>query len=204
MMDAVIFDLFGTLMYIRKETHFHHRLFIELGLAEQEVRVARRVCLTENLPDIASLLKRLLQNKRVDTSTYEVELFHEVESCTLYPETLEVLDRLRQRGMKLGLASNLATPYKELFYRLGLSEFIPRPTFSCDEGVLKPEREIYERALRRVGAQPQNTLMVGDKFGNDVRGPLSVGMNALLLDRSGLSNYFARIKTLKELLVLVQ
>ena len=46
-------------------------------------------------------------------------------------------------------------------------------------------------------------LLAEKTFENDVRGPLSVGMNALLLDRSGLSNYFARIKTLKELLALV-
>lgn len=204
MTETVIFDLFGTLMCISKETRPYYRLFTELGLSDvNEVLAARRACLTENLPDIASLVKRLCPDKCIDTARYDAELREEVESCVLYPETLEVLTELVRRRVKIGLVSNLATPYKEPFFRLGLSEFMPLPTFSCDEGFIKPEEQIYRIALGRVNAQPQNVLMIGDKFENDVRGPLSVGMNALLLDRSGLSNYFARIKTLKELLALV-
>ncbi len=202
MIEAIIFDLYGTLVHRSRETRFYYRLFTELSLDYKEVLAAKHICLTEHLPDITSLVKRLCPHKSIDTASYDAELREEIESCILYPETLEVLDALKQRGVRMGLASNLATPYKEPFYSLGLAEFIPAPTFSCDEGVVKPEEKIYRIALSSVKVQPQNALMVGDKFNNDVQGPLSVGMNAVLLDREGSSSYSHRIKTLRGLLAL--
>ncbi len=200
--EAVIFDLFGTLMYISKETKPYSRLLATGGFTGiGQIHAARHICLTENLPTMAAVGKRLWPGKQIDTSCYDDEVQKEIASCTLYPETLDVLSQLVQMNMKIGLISNLATPYKEPFFSLGLSAFIPLPVFSCDEGTLKPEKKIYNLALTKMGVLPEKAIMVGDKVGNDVEGPSFIGLRGILLDRAGSSDYPMKISTLRDIII---
>lgn len=199
--EAVIFDLFGTLVYLSKETKPYTRLLATGGFTGiDQIRAARYICLTEHLPTMAAVGKRLWPGKQIDMSCYDNEVQKEIASCALYPETLDVLSQLVQLNMKIGLISNLATPYKEPFFKLGLSAFIPLPVFSCDEGTLKPEKRIYNLALIRMGVLPEKAIMVGDKVGNDVEGPSFIGLRGILLDRAGSSDYPTKISTLYDII----
>ncbi len=203
--EAVIFDLFGTVMHISKEMKPYTHLFAEGGFANPEqVRAARRICLTEYLPTLSTVAQRLWPDKSIDTACYEEEVHQEIESCVLYPETVDVFEQLRQRKIKIGLISNLATPYKEPFFRLGLSAFIPHPVFSCDEGTLKPEKRIYAICLNQIGVSPGNAIMIGDKVSNDVEGPSSVGLKGILLDRTCSSAYPMKMSTLRDVFAYVE
>ena len=50
--------------------------------------------------------------------------------------------------------------------------------FSAEEGVRKPDPEIYERALARLGVSPAEAIFVDDRLKN-VEGARQVGMHAL-------------------------
>ncbi len=45
----------------------------------------------------------------------------------------------------------------------------------------KPERSMFESALRQLGAQPAETLMIGDRIGTDIQGAQAVGMRTALV-----------------------
>jgi HAD superfamily hydrolase (TIGR01509 family) len=50
--------------------------------------------------------------------------------------------------------------------------------FSCDEGVAKPDPEIYLRAVHRLGVQPDATVYIGDGGDNELAGAEQAGLRA--------------------------
>ncbi len=202
--DAVIFDLFGTLVFLEQQTQPYFRLFAEAGcITPQQLKAARNVCLTENLPLMALVAKRLWPTRVIDTTTYDAEIACEIASAKLYPETLTVLNVLKEKKLKLGLISNIATPYKQVFYNNGLEHYFPHPVFSCDAGLVKPDIQVYAQTLQNLGTLPERTLMVGDKVRNDVEAPLSTGMQARLIDRERKTTSSYRINALQDILSLL-
>ncbi|WP_350281716.1 HAD family hydrolase [Kribbella sp. HUAS MG21] len=49
----------------------------------------------------------------------------------------------------------------------------------------KPDPRAFAHALQRLDAAPHDVMMVGDSLTNDVRGARAVGIDAVLVDRSG-------------------
>ena len=183
--QAVIFDLYGTLIYLAHETKPHARLFADLGLQFPEgFERARRIVLTEDFDNLAGLVKRIKPNLTIDLSPYEKEIEQERASALLYPETSSVLDELKRRNIQLGLISNLASPYKQPFSGLGLNQCFDEVLFSCDLGLRKPDPRIYQKMIEQFKINPAQALMVGDRVHVDVDGPKSIGMNAVHLDRT--------------------
>lgn len=49
----------------------------------------------------------------------------------------------------------------------------------------KPDARAYLAACQRLGVTPQDALMVGDSWQNDVQGALNAGLQAVWLNRNG-------------------
>jgi putative hydrolase of the HAD superfamily len=105
-----------------------------------------------------------------------------------YSDALPVLQRLRAAGLGTAIVSNTpwgspAELWREEVERQGLSVLA---VVTCrDAGWRKPARQIFELALERLGASPQESLFVGDDPRWDVQGPREMGMEAILIDREG-------------------
>lgn len=181
---AVVFDLYDTLLYNRINNRPYYRLFAELGMQGNEgLSGAYRIALTENFDSLSALVERIKPGANIDLRGYEEEIETEIASASLYPETRNVLGELKARNVRLGLISNLATPYKRPFFELGLDAYFDKIVFSCDIGFRKPECEIYGRMLADISMEPQFVLMTGNNARDDVNGPRSVGMESVHLDR---------------------
>ena len=196
--QAVIFDLYGTLIYLADEKKPYTKLFQDLGFqTPNEFRKVRRIALEENFENLASLVRRLKPNTQIDLTDYQQELEKELASATLYFETTDALSKLKNQKTRLGLISNLASPYKKPFFDLEINEYFDEMLFSCDVGLRKPDQRIYENIVEKFGISPSQALMIGDKFHADVDGPKSIGMNAVHLDRTHKS-YNSSMHTLEE------
>jgi putative hydrolase of the HAD superfamily len=66
----------------------------------------------------------------------------------------------------------------------------------------KPDPRAFAHALERLEAAPADVIMVGDSLENDVRGAQAVGIEAVLVDRSGrhASAGVPRVRSLTQLL----
>ena len=64
-----------------------------------------------------------------------------------------------------------------------LEGMVDAAIWSCEVGVMKPDRAIYELAASRLDTAPAELLMVGDSKQADVIGPRAAGLRALHLDR---------------------
>lgn len=101
------------------------------------------------------------------------------------PETPEVLGALRARGFTLGVVSNADGRVAGALTARGLAEHFAVIVDSHVVGVEKPDRRIFEIALRACNARPEEALYVGDVYEIDVQGARSAGMASLLLDPLG-------------------
>lgn len=181
--QAVIFDLFGTLMELTQHRRPFYKLLRKMGLTE--FREARRIAMSHNDVKVRAYLrsKGLTQESLLLDCVSEIRA--DCESARLFPESLEVIQALSQKGIKVGILSNVSDYYVEPFYKFGLDKLCDAFVMSCDEGMIKPDAEIYQLMLGRLHCQPEQAWMVGDNLQCDVQGPQSVGINAVLLDRSG-------------------
>jgi HAD superfamily hydrolase (TIGR01549 family) len=99
------------------------------------------------------------------------------------PATLEVLDQLRARGLRLVLVSNAPFPPEMMVRQLagnGVGARLHGAIFSSAVGWRKPASQIYEAALEVAGCEAGQALFVGDSEPADYWGPRAVGMDSLL------------------------
>lgn len=127
--------------------------------------------------------------------------FARQESWVLYPEVLEVLEALRERGLKLVVVSNWDSTLPALLDRLDLTRFFDGVVVSALVGASKPARAIFDTALAAVDVAAHEALHVGDSPTEDYEGARSAGLPALLLDRAGVAgDGYETIRTLQEIL----
>jgi putative hydrolase of the HAD superfamily len=105
----------------------------------------------------------------------------------LFPDTIEVLHYLRDKGYHLHLITNgfEETQHSKL-KSSGLAEFFKIVVTSECSNSLKPQKEIFEYALNQTGARVEESLMIGDTPDVDVAGALNIGMDAVHVNYSGL------------------
>lgn len=112
--------------------------------------------------------------------------FGRADSWEVYPDVPDVLEALRARGLRLGVISNWDPRLPDVLDGLGLTPWLDTVVYSSAVGAEKPDRRIFESALRGLGI-PEITageaLHVGDGRLEDVEGAQAVGMRALHLTR---------------------
>jgi HAD superfamily hydrolase (TIGR01549 family) len=194
--EAVVFDLYGTLAYIANNTKPYHRLLREMQPTPDEARMASVLALTEDFHSFSDFIRKIRRGALVDIQSYEKEIAQEVASVKLFPDTIPTLKRVKDNDISIGLISNLASPYVKPFFDLGLDKYVDIPLFSCHAGLRKPDSRIYDLMLSSFGVDPSRVLIVGDNPNSDVSVPKSLGMQSILLDRSNKSNYSPRISSL--------
>ena len=178
---SIIFDLYNTLLYTEYKAKPYLNLFRTLGLTKEEMNFWRDKVMSENF--IFEELKEAIRpGSNVYTTQYEYDVKEENESTHLFDDTEFVLNELSKR-YDLYLISNIATPYKECFYNLGLDRWIKDPIFSCDVGYSKPDPNIYKIVIERSGLQPGQLLMIGDSVRSDYEGALNCGIKSILKDK---------------------
>lgn len=187
MIRAVLFDLDGTLydrdlvvLHVAREqfaacgsrlagvdeASFLHR-FIELD----EHGYASRPGLYQGLAASFSL-----------GESVALEMQHDfwdcyTQGCTLTADTSATLQALRSAGKVLGVITNGDREWQaKKLASLGLGGFFDVVLISDSEGLKKPDRRIFARALERCGVAPHEAVFVGDHPEIDVAGARAAGL----------------------------
>lgn len=100
----------------------------------------------------------------------------------LVPGTMELLDYLKPK-YRLHLITN---GFQEVQHTKlsgsGLEPYFETLTVSEEVGVKKPNPEIFHYALKKAGATPEESLMIGDEMAVDIDGARAAGMDQLLFN----------------------
>jgi putative hydrolase of the HAD superfamily len=135
------------------------------------------------------MIRELLEGFGVEVDDGALDQFLAAEHAAWEParqmgaQTHALLDSLRDRGLATGLVSNAFDPGWLLhgdLARMGLDERLDAAVFSSEIGKRKPHPAIFEAVLSRLGVAPEETLFVGDRRYEDVRGAKELGMTTVL------------------------
>ncbi len=101
------------------------------------------------------------------------------------PDVHQVLEALRQRGLKLAVLSN-ASDHRfivDLVQARGLAPYMEVVETSARVGVPKPHPQAFWAVLEALQCSPEEALMVGDTLAMDIAGAQQVGMRTVWIPR---------------------
>src|SRR5262245_7637375 len=137
-----------------------------------------------------------------DTETFFPELykrFGQAASWRMFDDVVPCLERLKQRGLMIGIISNWDERLRPLLEALRLAQSFDTIVISCEHGCCKPSHQIFGRARDLLALPPSAVLHVGDNVEDDFAGARAVGFNVLLLNRDG-KTAGSEIASLRDLL----
>lgn len=111
--------------------------------------------------------------------------YHNVKIALLRPfaETIDTLIYLKSQRYRLGVISNGITIKQwEKLVRLNVYSFFDEVITSEEVGAKKPDKLIYDVALRKMNGDPKKSIMIGNKFKEDALGAVNAGMSAILVN----------------------
>lgn len=101
-------------------------------------------------------------------------------SLVLYPHAKMVLNQLLRRGYRLAVVSD--APRFEAWLRLvrlGLHHHFDHVFTHEDTGARKPDPAPFRLAMRELGVQPRQAVMIGDWPTRDIRGARELGLHTV-------------------------
>jgi putative hydrolase of the HAD superfamily len=186
---AAIFDLWGTLIPFDFERGQHlFALFAKaLGVpAEEFEREWRRGYHQRLVSDLRASFEDVcgvLGVTRAGAVDECLELRVEGHREMFVPreDAVATLRELRVGGYSTGLITNCSSEIPELLHESSLAGLFDVEVFSCNAGLRKPDRAIYELATTQLGVDPQLCLYIGDGDDQELDGARDFGMRAVLL-----------------------
>jgi putative hydrolase of the HAD superfamily len=105
----------------------------------------------------------------------------------LFPYAIEILDYLTQKGYRLHLITNgFEKTQLSKIENAGLSGYFGEVITSERANSLKPHKEIFEYAFRKTGAEPAESIMLGDSIEADIQGAINAGIDQVYVNHLGI------------------
>ena len=121
----------------------------------------------------------------------------------LFPDTIEVLNYLRDKNYDLHLITNgfEKTQWSKL-NNSGLNVFFTHVVTSEASNSIKPKKEIFDYAMNMAGAELHQSIMLGDNLEADIQGAMNAGMDNIFVNHINVTTLLKptyTVKSLKEL-----
>jgi len=108
-----------------------------------------------------------------------------VDDYYIFNDVKEVLGRLADGGLRLGLVTNNQSTdfHLRLLAKFDLRKFFDAIVVSSELGVRKPHRLAFLHCLRELGVRSMDAVFVGDDPLHDIQGAKNVGMRCIWVKR---------------------
>ncbi len=124
--------------------------------------------------------RRFIERTGRPAGEIEALMVQTMEYLRPMPESMAILERLTDAGLGLYCLSNMRA--RSLAYIRSRFDFLQKfrgMVASCEIGMLKPERAIYDHLTTRFGLAPSATVFIDDHLPN-VEGAREAGLQAIL------------------------
>jgi putative hydrolase of the HAD superfamily len=187
MIKAVLFDLDGTLLnrdasvakFIQDQ---YERLVESVGHITKEDYITRFIELdARGYVWKDTVYQQIVKEFNISKIHWEDLLKDYIEefkhSCVPFPNLIRMLDELKGKSLKLGIITNGKGKFQmDNIKALGIEQYFDTILVSEWEGLKKPDKQIFERALKRLDLPANQTMFIGDHPDNDVKAAMTVGM----------------------------
>lgn len=105
----------------------------------------------------------------------------------LFPYTIEILNYLRDKGYLLHMITNgFEKVQLKKIENAGLHGYFRAVITSEGSNSIKPQKEIFEYAFRQAGAEPGESIMIGDSIEADIQGAINAGIDQVFVNHTGI------------------
>ena len=191
--DAVMFDLFGTLVYEFPRSDWDGWLDASAAVLEVDrgayldgwsaTAIDRQ---TGRVGDMAEHVRTLAARAGGWPGESQVAEVLEMRTA-LYRKwfepragALEIVREMRDRGMPTALISMCAPDTPALWRSSPFAGLLDVEVFSCEVGLRKPDEAIYRLAAERIGSPPERCVFLDDSAAN-VAAAEAVGMRGIVV-----------------------
>ncbi len=187
MIKAVIFDMFETLVSLFEgRTYFGEHIAADVGAdpaafrkewhSIEEARSTGTYTIEEGLEVCLKKLGvytkekvELAASKRRDNLA---DTFNGIPDATY-----EMLDELKRRNIKIGLITNTFSDERDFIRESKLFPYFDVALISYEQGICKPDPEIFRRMTEKLGLKPEECLYVGDGGSKELYAARDAGMH---------------------------
>lgn len=186
MIKAIIFDLYETLITLfESKTYFGNDIAFDLKL---DTRVFRKLW---DLEDDAyakghisfeELLSKIMNDNNCYSEDKHLEIiskrYASKRECYkhLNSEIIPMLKELKKRNIKIGLISNCYSEEAILFRESSLASYFDVIMLSSEQGIIKPNQEIFMRCLEELQVKVNECMYIGDGGSNELSAARDYGM----------------------------
>jgi putative hydrolase of the HAD superfamily len=197
--DAVIFDLFGTLVddpaYSGDSGPEYHPVTAEvaavLSIPESVFRswwsATEDERYTGFFPTMEAYLENLCRQSGVRArpdqiaNAVEIRLEYYLGFLTPRDDALHTLSQLKALGHKIGLISDCDMEVSIRWPSGPIAHLVDAAILSCEVGLRKPDLRIYRMVCDRLKVAPDRCLYVGDGNSKELTGAAEAGMTPVLI-----------------------
>lgn len=191
--QAVIFDLFGTLIANYDRNHYQRvagNMGEAVGADPGRFTEIWRGCYVERGTGVfdteADNVRWVCDQMGVSATPQQVE-----DSGNVYLEyalpylnsprdgAIETLTELKNRGIKTGLLSDCGPWVPRNWADSPFASLVDYPVYSSTAGIKKPDIRVYELALRGLGVEAAHAMYVADGNGTELNAADQLGMRAV-------------------------
>ena len=209
MIQGVVFDLFNTLIYEKREQirWWEASKLLGLNLDKYDtLKVWEQIFCTHLYSDfrepLTTLRKKLANPVSDEAFEKSLQVMNNFDEKTfqMFDDVRPVLRALKGK-YKLGLLTNVTAPdYAVARKKFKLNDIFDAIGASCQIEVIKPDKRAFVAILHALNLNRDQIIFVGDSFRDDCRGAENAGLNAVMIDRfSKHTEFEKRIEKLQEL-----
>lgn len=187
---AVIFDLFETLITEwGHEKYTKSRMCADLGVASElfnpyweEKERDRYIGMINFADSVLYACEKCGKEMNAETLALICDKREKTKSaCFEYvdPDVYELLRELKAKDLKLAIVSNCSSEEVQVIRESSIYQYFDGVILSYEVGMRKPERGIYEEAMKRLEVRAEECIFVGDGGSNELEGAKGAGMKAI-------------------------
>lgn len=189
--QAVILDVDGTLI---NSNDAHARAWVD-ALSEVDITVRFadvRRCIgmggDKLLPAVAGVAEDSALGKQISKRRSELFKEQHLPHLHAFPQVRALLLKMRARGLALAVASSAKREELEPFLALAqVQDLIEDKASSSDASSSKPDPDIVQAAITKLGFAPERVIMLGDTP-YDIEAAASAGVRTIAVRCGGRSD----------------
>lgn len=171
-------------------TDYHYAFYTRKEISYEEQRIRR-------IKDLFDCYGKEIDKTPIEIYDIYLKLFE--DNWTVFDDVYDVVEKLYNMGYKLGVISNGdLSQQTDKLKRTGIYKFFEIITTSSEYEYSKPNPKLYETIIERFSIDKDEMLMVGDQVEKDVEPCLSIGIDAIWLNRKG-KEYSGDVKEIRNL-----
>lgn len=207
MVKAILFDFWGTLVengiFPSPVKQARYILRLRMTFKDFIIRFEKAV-MTKPYADLNEAFTAVCNEFEIEPQPFIIEklvgMWNKNELLGKpFLETIEVLEYLKEKKIKIGLISNTTQTITRILEKFDLNKYFDAVMFSYEEGLLKTDPDMFKKLLKKLKVKADDVIMVGDSLPTDVIGSRNAGIRSILLDRMNKREFTPKIVNLREL-----